>query len=386
MAATNPGPKVSRLEEDEEDMDDCDSMNVLASSNKKYHRKASPPPTRARRDRPKPLSPKQVLLSSDEEEAPMSVTESLQVQAAGRSDGSTVEGQDASSAINVEDYLAATQETAVDDIDPFVGMGGLIKNKSVASVSDDEQPPATSNPFDDEEADSVATEEDEMHIETTLQEEKGVIEISPRSKSMSESDEEPEEEEEEEEEDIVESSKRLLRMCDERMQYQTHNEEIKGLKDTIEQQKNQAEAMAEQLRRAVETKCDLVLAQNEMERRHEQDVIAKDAEIKNMRAYIQEILEAQAKSELNFMNEISSLAGKLERMETKRKKENEEKDLEIERLEGKVKDLKTGSVRSNSSRQAFRGRFTGSTGSVGSHSTSKKSLSTRSRQKVTPVM
>jgi hypothetical protein len=274
-------------------------------------------------------------------------------------------------------------------------MNSLIKNKPTKpsrDVSDDEQPPSKTNPFEDgEEADSVATDEDEMHIETTLKEDKGVIEISPRSKAMSESEEEePEEEdeedeEEEEEEDIVESSKRLLRMCDERIQYQHHNEEVQQLKATIEQQKNQAEAMAEQLRRAVETKCDLVLAQNEMERRHEQDMIAKDSEIKNMRAYIQEILEAQAKSELNFMNEISSLAGNLERMEAKRKKENAEKDSEIERLESKVKDLKTGSVRSTSSRHAFRGRFTGSSGSVGSHSTGKQSLSSRSRQKVTPI-
>ncbi|KAL3911691.1 MAG: hypothetical protein SGARI_001522, partial [Bacillariaceae sp.] len=319
---------------------------------------------------------------------------------------SSLDGRDADSAINVADYVSS----GVDDSDtnnPFSGMDSLIKTKPTLKSIKPSSPKKTdaANPFgdddselppkdvvsedefppEDEEVDSIATEEDEMHIETTLQEEKGVIEISPRSKSMSYESEEEEEQVESEEEDIVESSKRLLRMCDERIQYQHHNEEVQELKATVDQQKNQAEAMAEQLRRAVETKCDLVLAQNEMERRHEQDMIAKDEEVKNMKMYIQDILEAQAKSELNFMNEISSLARKLDLMDTKRKKENEKKDNEIEELTSKVEDLKTASVRGNSSRQSFRSRFGGSSSSVGSHSTGKASFSSRTRQKVQPL-
>mmetsp|Transcript_14699 Transcript_14699/g.26318 ORF Transcript_14699/g.26318 Transcript_14699/m.26318 type:complete len:324 (+) Transcript_14699:1-972(+) len=264
------------------------------------------------------------------------------------------------------------------------------------------KPAAKTNPFDDngEEHDEVDTDDDEMHIETTLQEEKGVIEIRPMaSTSMSQDEEEEEEDEEDEteddnevndddddEEDIVESSKRLLRKCDERIQYQHQNDEVQTLKATISQMKSQAEAMAEQLRRAVETKCDLVLAQNEMERRHEQEIIAKDEELKNMRIYIQEILESQAKSELNFMNEITSLANKLEKVEANHKKESAEKDEEITRLEHKVKDLRSGSVRGTSVRHSYRGRF-GETSSLGSHSTgrsSRNSYSSRSMQKAHP--
>ena len=173
------------------------------------------------------------------------------------------------------------------------------------------------------------------------------------------------------------------------MQYQQKKDGVQSLKATIQQMKTQAEAMAEQLRRAVETKCDLVLAQNEMERRHEQDQIAKEGEVKDLRMYIQEILETQAKSELNFMNEISSLANKLDGNQRKHKKLTQERDNEISKLESKIDSMKVGSVRDNSSRKAFRNRFSdsGSTSSsVGGYSYSsgrsgKTSISGRSRSR-----
>ena len=117
--------------------------------------------------------------------------------------------------------------------------------------------------------------------------------------------------------------------------------------------KAQAEGMAEQLRRAVETKCDLVLAQNEMERRHEQGQIVKENEMKDLRVYIQEILESQAQSELNFMNEISSLAKKLEVTETQHRREIEEKDYEISQLESEIKSMRIRSVQGSNSAKAY---------------------------------
>merc|ERR1712176_723397 len=121
--------------------------------------------------------------------------------------------------------------------------------------------------------------------------------------------------------------------------------------------KTQAEAMAEQLRRAVETKCDLVLAQNEMERRHEQGQIAKDGELKDLRVYIQEILESQAHAELNFMNEISSLAKKLEVTEAKHRKEIDEKDFEISQLESKVESMRISLVQGSPSHKPYQNRY-----------------------------
>uniref|UniRef100_A0A7S4EN08 Uncharacterized protein n=1 Tax=Pseudo-nitzschia australis TaxID=44445 RepID=A0A7S4EN08_9STRA len=164
------------------------------------------------------------------------------------------------------------------------------------------------------------------------------------------------EEAESDEEDILESSRRLLRCVDQRIQYQQQNDEVASLKQDMERMKTQAEAMAEQLRRAVETKCDLVLAQNEMERRHEQDLISKDYELRELRIYIQDILEQQAKSELNFMNEISSLACTLEADKAKHSEQVEEKDSRIFQLETRVEFMRVASVR-GSSKSAYRSRY-----------------------------
>ena len=167
---------------------------------------------------------------------------------------------------------------------------------------------------------------------------------------------EEDEESFDDDEDIIESSKRLLRCVDQRIQYQQQNDEVRSLKAQLKRMKSQAEAMAEQLRRAVETKCDLVLAQNEMERNHEQGQIAKEAELKDLRKYIQEILEQQAKSELNFMNEIASLARTLEMDKKKHAQEIERKKSNILQLQSRIESMRVSSVREISS-ESFHKRF-----------------------------
>jgi hypothetical protein len=389
------GPRMVTVDEDE-DGDDCDSMDVLVSSdraiskyrndNDRYKHNAMPSSSRAQRERPKPLSPKQVLSSDDEDAIARPTAKPYNNYKLNNNNNDSLHVQ----------VVERGDESSLDDYNPFNGMDDLIKNKPGSSKKsnpfDDEstiQPPPSpqqqkSNPFDDDgsQDDDVATDDDETHIETTLKEDQGVIEIRPVSKDDDDEDADGEEDkddddddDDDQDEDIVESSRRLLRKCDERIQYQHHNDEVQSLKGTIEQMKNQAEAMAEQLRRAVETKCDLVLAQNEMERRHEQVLISKDEELKNMRMYIQEILEAQAKSELNFMNEISSLAKKLDFVEAQRMKDNQEKDYEIAQLEHKMKEMRT--TTGSSTRVGFRG----SSSSIGSQSTGGG----RSRQKVHAV-
>lgn len=291
--------------------------------------------------------------------------------------------------------------------DPFRGMGALIKKKPIAVSSPKKEKDTNpfSNTHDDAEGDEDSSVASGDAVETTLAEKEGVIKITPVSKVSSQDNDDGDEDEsgddeddDDSEEDIVESSKRLLRKVDERIQYQQHSEEVQTLKATIEQMKHSAEAMAEQLRRAVETKCDLVLAQNEMERRHEQDMIRTQEEQKDTRLYIQDLLDGQARSELNFMNEISVLARRLEVMESKHKKEISEKDYEISQVELKLKALKNISSASPSlsSKKAFRGRFFESStknidersmggDSTGTGRSSKKSSSSRSsRQKVYP--
>lgn len=386
------GATVASDHEKEDDEEDGDSNEIVAyrnySPSQKKHKQFSPRSSRRHH---------QVTDSSDDDEDDSAIRAPYSNYTLSR--GTTDE-----SSMQVQGYSRGDDSSIEDGNNPFDGMNALLKtNKNPfgdedkdGEESDDSSllPPASpspykntgkantsSNPFadDDEEAedDEVASdvEGDMMYnespveecIETTLQESKGVVEIRPATKTKSHEDSD--------DEDIVESSKRLLRMADQRIQYQQHSDEVQDLKATIDRMNGQAEAMAEQLRRAVETKCDLVLAQNEMERCHEQDLIAKDDELKDMRMYIQELLDTQAKSELNFMNEISSLARKIEVQDAKHKEECEEKDARIAELERKIRLMKTGSVRGNSSREAFKSRFMDvENRSIGSNSSSKKKV------------
>merc|ERR1712238_413116 len=235
------------------------------------------------------------------------------------------------------------------------------------------KPPSTNtttNPFGvvadvEEHDDDVDTDEDGEEVMTEDEEDKN----------------DDEEDDDDDDEDIIESSKRLLRCVDQRIHYQEQNDEIRVLKDQAIERKIQAEAMAEQLRRAIETKCDLVLAQNEMERRHEQNQITKDTEVKDLRTYIQDILETQARSELNFMNEISTLARNLDSSVSAHQQELYEKEKVLAELD-KLKACSVRDTHHHSSRKgAFRNKFSSdgsASSSVSSGRSSKKSISGRS--------
>ena len=224
---------------------------------------------------------------------------------------------------------------------------------------------AKSNPFgDDSVRDRVASDSDEsssdldpLPLSMYLEEQKLERASNPFGGQEDSSDDDDVEEDssDDDDEDIIESSKRLLRSADQRIQYQHQQDEIKTLKEKMKRMEDQAETMAEQLRRAIETKCDLVLAQNEMERNHEQTQIAKEAEIKDLRLYIQEILESQAKSEVNFMNEIASLAGTVENNKAKHARLIEHKDYKIMQLENKIESMKV--YARNSESESFHKRL-----------------------------
>ncbi len=215
---------------------------------------------------------------------------------------------------------------------------------------------ATSNPFgrDDLLRDRAVSDSDEssemdpLPLSMYLEEEKNARASNPFGGEEDSSDDG-----DDDDDDIIESSKRLLRSADQRIQYQHQRDEIMSLKEKMKRMEDQAEAMAEQLRRAIETKCDLVLAQNEMERNHEQTQIAKEAEIKDLRLYIQEIIESQANSELNFMNEIASLARIVENNKAKHAKLIEHKDYKITQLENKIESMKVSASNSESFHKRF---------------------------------
>lgn len=238
-------------------------------------------------------------------------------------------------------------------------------DKNNAKVEDDD---LSKNPFSDKKAAAKTSTnpfgDDSMRDRASWSEseESSTIRPPPLSMYLDESKKPKSnnpfdnDDEESDDEDIIESSKRLLRCVDQRIQYQQQNDEVHSLKTQLKQMRTQAEAMAEQLRRAVETKCDLVLAQNEMERLHEQNLIAKDGEVHDLRMYIQDILDQQAKSELNFMNEIASLAGTMENNKKKHAREIQEKESRIQQLESHMEAMRVSAVREISS-ESFHKRF-----------------------------
>jgi hypothetical protein len=268
-------------------------------------------------------------------------------------DGSTL---GAGTGGNPFEETEAEEEMGGDEIDrdEFVAlMSGVIPETpdtfSVEDAYDDldstlpPPPVTTNNPFDDEtEEDSYGAPRkpvmtgDMVHKSSTLLE---ALSRKPTDTTGESESESPVDEDGEEDEDVVESSKRLLRMADQRLQYQQNNDEIRTLREKLERMKHQAEAMSEQLRRAVETKCDLVLSQTELERNHERAMIAKEEEIKEIKKYIQELVDFQAKSDLCFMNEISNLSKQMQDMCTMYKDEITNKDAAIAKLEAKVQSM-----------------------------------------------
>jgi hypothetical protein len=163
--------------------------------------------------------------------------------------------------------------------------------------------------------------------------------------------------EEEDEEDVIESSKRLLKMADQRMQYQKDHDEINKLRSQLEEMREQAYALTEQLRRSIETKCDLVLAQTEMERYHEQCMLLKTDEIKDLRQFNVDLMEKSSNLEARMMNEVGGLTTKINDMDRRHRNMVLEKDCEIAQLEQQVARLKTDSVRGSPSRTTFKNRF-----------------------------
>ena len=324
-------------------------------------------------------------------------------------DDSEVEEENNGEEINKEEYaklmkgVVKPSSTAKGPKNPFADDDSLDQERPKNPFADDdsvdhqkvkgksmsvEPPPVSShNPFEDdsvaESAELVDEEEEKQPVSVSKTNGKGVVksskidsgdlkrkttdtthenEESDASLTDDEGDEGEEDADEpvpeEEEEDIVESSKRLLRMVDQRLQYQQHSDEVKKLRETIDTMKYQAEAMSEQLRRAVETKCDLVLAQTEMERCHEQNLIAKDDEIHDMKVYIQQLMEYHSINELNFMNEIASMSKRMDEMTERHQQEVADKDLIISQLEAKVKSMEIeASERNTSAMSAFRSRF-----------------------------
>ena len=267
--------QMKTLEEaDDEDIDDDnDSMQVVASTTREKKEYG----VSARYSNRYTQKNNKIVDSSDDEEEEEEGNDDI------------VDASDDGSSMQVQGYQRDDASTIDDGYNPFDGMNALLKTDKSPSGDDADEPSSLlpplsgaskSNPFADDEDDEVASDADEEFmagLSTDAEDDEDSVGESEAANATAESYDD--------DEDIVESSKRLLRMADQRIQYQQHSDEVHDLKATIIEMESKAEAMAEQLRRATETKCDLVLAQNEMEKCREQDMLAKEDEIRDMRKY-----------------------------------------------------------------------------------------------------
>ena len=142
----------------------------------------------------------------------------------------------------------------------------------------------------------------------------------------------------------------LLERARDRIARQRLVEQVKALEMIVERKNAELEQLNGQLRRAVETKSDLVIAHNEIEKRHAMVVEKKEQNLLRMKQANIWLLEAQSIKEKELLNEIIRLTDMTRDAEEKRREElddwermhrNEmlEKDYTIARLSEELRKL-----------------------------------------------
>jgi hypothetical protein len=99
----------------------------------------------------------------------------------------------------------------------------------------------------------------------------------------------------------------LIRMAKTRVGWQSLHDENEQLKELIAKKDEELGLLHGQLRQAVATKCDLVIAHREMEKVHEADIFNHEENIFRMQAANKYILEQYAQTERELLNELIRL-------------------------------------------------------------------------------
>lgn len=235
----------------------------------------------------------------------------------------------------------------------------------IINLVDMEDPPAA---VDDEDSKELllnrqnnwlnpATHADEVHESpksvgrfptTTTSNKKNTMTAAYSSEEDDVSSEEEDSDDDDDEEEV--DARDLLAQVNARMEQQRLMEEVKQLRATIEQKDTEIEQLTGQLRMAISTKCDLVIAHTELERLHESDMERRKNyadEVKRHNLYLQEV---RAEVEMDFMNELTQLAAKCQESEEKRQAEVTEKDLTIKLLEQKIYRMEKNALQGSSAR------------------------------------
>lgn len=142
----------------------------------------------------------------------------------------------------------------------------------------------------------------------------------------------------------------LLDRAHERVAMQQLHEEIERLGQVVEQKNNEIEKLAGQLRRAVATKCDLVIAHTELEKHHEFNLTCKSNDVSALKEENRTLHETKTEVELTLLNELVQLTDSMKEAEKAHQQElddwerlhrNEmlEKDFQIAQLTEEIRKL-----------------------------------------------
>jgi hypothetical protein len=149
----------------------------------------------------------------------------------------------------------------------------------------------------------------------------------------------------------------ILEKAHDRIALQKVKEEMKDLEQSVERKNEEIEMLSGQLRRAVATKCDLVLSHTELERHHEVSLKSKDNDMVMLQKANYTLLEIRAEVEQEFMNELAGLAETMKEETIKHRQEmddwermhrNEmlEKDYQLAQLTEQLRAFKATSGQS----------------------------------------
>jgi hypothetical protein len=154
-------------------------------------------------------------------------------------------------------------------------------------------------------------------------------------------------------------AKERLERAHERLERQRLQETVESLREMLEVKNDEIEILSDQLRRAVTTKCDLVLAHAELEHCHESQIIKKEVNVKELKKQNCNLLEEYSVKEKELLTELITLSNKIkddeikyrnnvDEMERKHRNQILEKDFLIAQL---TVELQTSKMKYNSLKQ-----------------------------------
>lgn len=144
----------------------------------------------------------------------------------------------------------------------------------------------------------------------------------------------------------------LLERAHERIAMQHLQDEVKRLVQVVEQKNDEIKELSGQLRQAIETKCDLVIAHTELERHHEFNLSCKSKDVTVLKEENRNLHETRTKVELSLLNDLVQLTDSMKEAEKNHQQElddwerlhrNEmlEKDFQIAQLIEEIRSLQS---------------------------------------------